>query len=428
MLDLKLIRTESERVRAGLASKGERSNLEALLEIDQEHRRVLQQVEQRKAERNAKSQEVPRLKQSGQDAGPLLEEMKRLAEEIKGLDAKVKELEGQLEAKLHWLPNLPHESVPVGKDASENAEVRRVGTIPEGGFVRKPHYEIGKDLGLLEFERASKISGSGFVAFTGWGARLQRALIQFMLDFHREQHGFTEVSAPYLVRRECMFGTGQLPKLEEDMYRTPEDDLFLIPTAEVSITNLFREEEHWHEEDLPLYRMGYSPCFRREAGTYGKDTRGLIRVHQFDKVELVKITTPESSYAEHESLTRAAEAILQALELPYRVLLLCTGDMSFAAAKCYDLEAWAAGEGRWLEVSSCSNFESFQARRMGLRYRNREGKLVHPHTLNGSGLALPRIIVAILENYQTEAGTVRVPKVLQPYLSGLSEFTKSAGH
>ena len=273
-----------------------------------------------------------------------------------------------------------------------------------------------------EIFKASKLSGSGFAVFTGWGARLERALIQYFLDHNREKFGFLEVSTPYLVKRETMYGTGQIPKLEEDMYRTEPDDLFLIPTAEVSITNLFAGDQLAHET-LPLYRMGYSPCFRREAGTYGKETRGLVRVHQFDKVEVVKVVAPETSYDELESLVGIAESLLQSLELPYRILTLASGDLSFAAAKCYDLEVWAPSEERWLEVSSCSNFEDFQSRRMNLRWRNEDNKLVHPHTLNGSALALPRIVVAILDNYQTESGTVRVPEVLKPYLGGLEEFT-----
>lgn len=425
MLDLKLIRTEPDRVREFLNRKGGSPHFERILELDREHRGHLQQVEAKKAERNQKSVDIPRLKKEGQDTTALMAEMKALADEIKALDEQVKACETELDEKLRWLPNLPHESTPVGPDASANVEVRRWGTIPADSFARKPHYDIAEELGLIDFKRGAKISGAGFVAFTGWGARLQRALISFFLDFHREHHGYTEVAIPYVVRRESMFGTGQLPKMEGDMYRCDEDDLFLIPTAEVPITNLYREDESLREDELPLYRMGYSPCFRREAGTYGKETRGLVRVHQFDKVELVKISKAETSYDELEALVGNAEAILKALELPYRVLALASGDLSFGAAKCYDLEAWAAAEGRWLEVSSCSNFEAFQARRMGLRYRNAEGKLVYAHTLNGSGLALPRIIVAILENYQTERGTVVVPAVLRPYLGGLEEFTKS---
>jgi seryl-tRNA synthetase len=418
MLDLKRIRTETDRVRAGLAAKGG-ADLQSILDLDLRMREILQEVEVQKAERNRSSEEIARRKKQGEDASELLDQMKALSESIKERDAELREIEQALDEKMRWLPNVPHESVPVG-DPSANREVRRWGEIPSDAFQPKPHYEIGELLGLLDFGRASKISGSGFAVFTGWGARLQRALIQYFLDQGR-QNRFVEVSTPFLVRRDSMFGTGQIPKLEEDMYRTEPDDLFLIPTAEVSITNLFAGEQVSHTE-LPIYRMGYSPCFRREAGTYGKETRGLVRVHQFDKVELVKIVEPADSYGELESLVACVERLLQSLELPYRVLELATGDLSFAAAKCYDLEVWAHAERRWLEVSSCSNFEEFQARRMNLRYRNEEKKLLYPHTLNGSGLALPRIVVALLENNQTERGTIRIPAPLRPYLDGMEEL------
>jgi seryl-tRNA synthetase len=418
MLDLKRIRTETDRVRAGLAAKGG-ADLQTILDLDLRMREILQEVEVQKAERNRSSEEIARRKKQAEDASDLLEQMKALSESIKERDAELREIEQALDEKMRWLPNVPHESVPVG-DPSANREVRRWGEIPSDSFQPKSHYEIGESLGLLDFGRASKISGSGFAVFTGQGARLQRALIQYFLDQGR-QNGFLEVSTPFLVRRDSMFGTGQIPKLEEDMYRTEPDDLFLIPTAEVSITNLFAGEQVAHTE-MPIYRVGYSPCFRREAGTYGKETRGLVRVHQFDKVELVKIVEPEGSYDELESLVACVERLLQSLELPYRVIELATGDLSFAAAKCYDLEVWAHAERRWLEVSSCSNFEEFQARRMNLRYRNQEKKLLYPHTLNGSGLALPRIVVALLENNQTERGTIRIPKPLRPYLDGKEEL------
>lgn len=420
MLDLKRIRTETDRIRAGLAAKGGHDQLlQAILDLDLRMREILQEVEVQKAERNRSSEEIARRKKQGEDASELLEQMKALSDSIKEKDAELREVEQALDEKMRWVPNVPHESVPVG-DPSANREVRRWGEIPSDAFQPRPHYEIGETLGLLDFGRASKISGSGFAVFTGQGARLQRALIQYFLDQGRG-NGFVEVSTPFLVRRESMFGTGQIPKLEEDMYRTEPDDLFLIPTAEVSITNLFASEQLSHTE-LPIYRMGYSPCFRREAGTYGKETRGLVRVHQFDKVELVKIVEPERSYDELESLVACVERLLQSLELPYRVIELATGDLSFAAAKCYDLEVWAHAERRWLEVSSCSNFEEFQARRMNLRYRNEEKKLLYPHTLNGSGLALPRIVVALLENNQTERGTIRIPPPLRPYLDGMEEL------
>jgi len=421
MLDLKTIRAETDRVRRGLEAKNAAQELDRILELDGDRRTLLQEVEQRKAERNRSSQEIARLKQTGTDAAPLMEQMRAVSEEIKDLDGRVRAIEDELDGLLARVPNLPHPSVPVGPDASANIEVRRWGALPSGGFRPLPHWEIAERLGVIDFRRASRLSGSGFVVFTGAGARLQRALIRLMIDLHTTRHGYREVSTPYLVRRECMFGTGQLPKMEEDMYRSEVDDLFLIPTAEVPITNLYREDT-LGEEALPIRMVGYSPCFRREAGAYGKDTRGLVRVHQFDKVEMVKIVRPDTSYDELESLVGNAETVLRELELPYRVITLASGDLSFSAAKCYDLEAWAPAEDRWLEVSSCSNFEAFQARRMGLRYRTSQGKLDYPHTLNGSGLALPRIIVAILEMHQTEQGTVRIPPALRPYMDGVEEL------
>lgn len=425
MHDLKLIRSEPDLVRRGLEAKFVAHELDRILALDEERRSLLTGVERKKADRNARSQEVPRRKAAGEDVAGLLAEMKRLAEEIKDDDARVRDVETELERLLSWVPNLPHESVPVGRDASHNVEVRRWGRPREAGGDVRPHYDLAEELGWIDFRRAARLSGSGFAVFTGPGARLRSALIRFMLDQHTGE-GSLEVSAPYLVRRECMFGTGQLPKMEEDMYRCEVDDLFLIPTAEVSITNLYRDET-LAEADLPVRLVGYSPCFRREAGTYGKETRGLVRLHQFDKVEMVRITRPEDSYAELERLVASAERVLQALELPYRVLALASGDLSFAAAKCYDLEAWAPAEGRWLEVSSCSNFEAFQARRIGVRYRSAAGRLEYPHTLNGSGLALPRIIVALLETHQTAHGTVRVPPALRPYLGGLEELGPGTG-
>lgn len=420
MLDIKRIRTESEEVRRGLAAKRAAIDLEPILALDTRVREILGVVEAKKAESNRGSKSIPERMKAGEDVSALKASLAELSREIKELDQEFRTVESELAERLRWVPNLPHPTVPLG-DASQNTVVRSWGQPLEAAPWRQPHYDIAERLGLVDFARGSKISGAGFVVYTGWGARLERALIQYFLDHNRERYGFVEVATPYLVRRESMFGTGQIPKLEEDMYRTEPDDLFLIPTAEVSITNLYAGEQLAHDE-LPLYRMGYSPCFRREAGTYGKETRGLVRVHQFDKVEVVKIVDPETSYDELESLVGVTESLLRSLDLPYRVLALASGDLSFAAAKCYDLEVWAAAEGRWLEVSSCSNFEDFQARRMDLRWRNRDGKLVFPHTLNGSALALPRIVVAILENYQTERGTVLVPGPLRPYLGGLEEF------
>ena len=425
MLDLKFIRADAERVRRGLDAKNVRHELDRILALDEERRNLLLQVERKKAERNQRSQEVPKLKAAGEDASALLADMKRLAEEIRQDDERVRAVEAELESLLAWIPNLPHASVPVGPDASANQEIRRWGEPGSLAARPRPHWEIAEELRLLDFQKGARLSGSGFVVFLGAGARLRSALIRFMLDRH-VRAGDLEVSAPYIVRRDCMFGTGQLPKMEEDMYRVDLDDLFLIPTAEVSITNLYRGEL-LAEEQLPIRLAGYSPCFRREAGTYGKETRGLVRLHQFDKVELVRLVKPETSYDELERLTAAAEGVLQALELPYRVLNLASGDLSFSSAKTYDLEAWAPAEGRWLEVSSCSNFEAFQARRIGVRYRTAAGKVEYPHTLNGSGLALPRVIVALLEVHQTEHGSVRIPAALRPYLGGLEELAPEPG-
>lgn len=421
MLNPKLVRSEPERVRKAIADKGESADLDAILELDKKRRSILAEVERKKAERNRAGEEIARLKKAGEDASEIISSMKRLSDEISSHDEELGRVERELDEKMLWLPNIPHESVPVGLDETSNVEIRRWGEFPPDDFQAVPHWEIGEQLGLFDLERASRISGSGFLIFTGLGAALERALIQMMLDFHVTHHGYQEISVPYLVRRDAMEGTGQIPKLEEDMYRCEQDDLFLVPTGEVPITNLFRNEI-LSADDLPKNYVGYTACFRREAGAAGRDTRGLIRVHQFDKVEMVKFVRPEYSYEELESLLKDAEDILQALELPYRVLTLCTGDLSFAAAKCYDLEVWAPAESRWLEVSSCSNFEAFQARRIGMRYRNDEGRLEHIHTLNGSGLALPRVVAAMLELNQTPEGTVRLPEALRPYMGGRSEL------
>jgi len=421
MLDQKLIRSDTDVVRRGLDAKGAGGMLDRILQLDNRWRGLLAEVEQKKAERNRSSQEIGRLKSEGGDAAGLMAAMKALSEEIRALDATVREVDDELQSLLMQLPNLPHDTVPLGPDASSNVEVRRQGPFPPESFRPAPHYEICESLDLVDFQRASVLSGAGFAVFTGVGAKLQRALISFMLERHIAG-GYREVSTPYIVLRECMFGTGQLPKMEEDMYHCEVDDLFLIPTGEVPITNLYRKDV-FTEDQLPVRLTGYTPCFRREAGAYGKETRGLIRVHQFDKVEMVKITPPETSYDELESLLADAEGVLQALELPYRVMILASGDLSFAAAKCYDIEAWAPAEGRWLEVSSCSNFEDFQARRIGLRYRDSRGKLRYPHTLNGSGLALPRVMAALLEVHQTDRGTVRVPEALRPHMNGLEEIS-----
>ena len=423
MLDLKFIRENREKVSAAIDHKHEKVDLEKLLLLDEKRRKLIGEADLLKQERNKTSALIPQLKKKGQDPQAELARMKEISDKITSLDNELRDLENQIEYLLLRIPNLPHQSVPIGEDDSANLVVREWGQHPRFDFQPRPHWELGELLGILDLPRSAKISGSNFALFVNLGARLERALISFMLDLHTQQHGYQEVWVPHLATRQTMTGTGQLPKLEEDMYRCEVDDLFLIPTAEVSVTNMHRDEILKGEE-LPICYTAYTPCYRREAGTYGRETKGLIRVHQFDKVELVKFVQPETSYQELEKLVANAEKVLQLLELPYRVRLLCTGDLSFAAAKCYDLEVWAPGVGKYLEVSSCSNFEDFQARRMNIRYRPQAGaKPELVHTLNGSGVALPRTVIGILENYQTKKGTVRLPKLLQPYLGGLEEIS-----
>ena len=421
MLDQRFVRQNPDAVRQAAANKNERVDVDRFLDLDERRRELLQTVESLKQRRNTVSDEIARMKRDGEDASERIAEMREVSTRIKGIDADLAGLQDSLQAILERLPNLPHPSVPVGADESANQEVRRWGDTPEVKFERKAHWDIGEALDIIDFQRAGKISGSHFVLFKGEGARLQRAMIQFMLDLHIRKHGYTEIIPPYIVNRQSMFGTGQLPKMEEDMYRTDMDDLFLIPTAEVPVTNMHRDEI-LPEDDLPIRYTAYSPCFRREAGSYGRETRGLIRVHQFDKVEMVKFVRPETSYDELETLVNDAEAVLQLLNIPYRVVALCTGELSFAAAKCYDLEAWAPGVNRWLEVSSCSNFEDFQARRSGIRYRDKAGKSRFVHTLNGSGMGMARTLIAVIEHYQTVQGGIRIPEVLVPYMGGLKEI------
>ena len=423
MLDLKFIRENRDKVSAAILNKHERIDLEQLLLLDEKRRKLIAEADSLKQERNKASSLIPQLKKEGKDPQTELARMKEISDKITSWDGELRDIETQIDYLLLRIPNLPHASVPVGEDDSANVVVRQWGDVPQFDFQPRPHWELGELHGILDLPRSAKISGSNFALFIGLGARLERALISFMLDLHTKQHGYKEIWPPHLVTRQTMTGTGQLPKLEEEMYRCEVDDLFLIPTAEVSVTNLHREEI-LKAEDLPIYYTAYTPCYRREAGTYGRETKGLTRVHQFDKVELVKFVKPETSYDELEKLVGNAEKVLQLLELPYRVRLLCTGDLSFAAAKCYDLEVWAPGVGKYLEVSSCSNFEDFQARRMNIRYRPQSGaKLEFVHTLNGSGLALPRTVIGIMENYQTDKGNIRIPKVLQPYLDGLEEIS-----
>ncbi len=416
MLDIELLRKDPEWVRERLSTrdKAYAELVDKALELDRERRAILKEIERLRAERNAKSKEIGKLKKEGKDTSELEAEVKNLRESIEKYEVELSEVETKLREVMLSIPNLPHESVPVGEDESQNVEVRRWGKPREFNFQPKPHWEIGERLGIIDFERASKLSGSRFSVLLGWGAKLERALINFMLDLHSKK-GYKEVLPPHLVRPEILIGTGQLPKFEEELYRCERDDLYLIPTAEVPLTNLFRDEI-LSEDQLPIYMVSYTPCYRREAGSYGKDVRGLIRQHQFDKVELVKIVKPEHSYEELERLTADAEAVLQALGLPYRVVLLCTGDMGFASAKTYDIEVWFPSQGRYREISSCSNCEDFQARRMNTKYRDSQGKLHFVHTLNGSGLAVGRTLSAILENYQQEDGSVIVPPALRDYL------------
>ncbi len=423
MLDMKFIRENSDKVKQAILNKGEKADLDLLLSLDEKRRSLLGQADELKHERNVVSENIARMKKEKKDAGSVIAEMRKVSEQIGALDDELRQLEEKINGLLLTIPNIPHESVPVGADEDANVVTKTWGELPQFDFEPRPHWELGQILGILDLPRAAKVTGTGFLVLTGKGARLQRALINFMLDLHVKKHGYTEVLPPFVANRASMTGTGQLPKLEEDMYLCEKDDLFLIPTAEVPVTNLHREET-FKEEDLPTYYTAYTACFRREAGAYGKDTRGMIRVHQFDKVEMVKFVKPETSYDELETLLQNAEEVLQLLGLPYRVRVLCTGDLSFAAAKCYDIEAWCAGLGNFQEVSSCSNFEDFQARRMQLRFRPKGGgKLQYVHTLNGSGMALPRTMIALLENYQTERGTVIVPEALRSYMEGMEEIT-----
>jgi seryl-tRNA synthetase len=415
MLDLKFIRENPEVVKNAIRLKGEKDTVDEILKLDERRRELIKKGDALKARRNDVTEEIANLKKQGKDATDLIEEMRKVSDEIKSIDAELKKVETELENLLLWLPNIPHSSVPIGKDASDNVVVRVWGEIPEFDFEIKDHLTLGKKLGIIDFERGAKLTGSGFPLYIGKGATLERALINFMLDLHIQKHGYTEVFPPFLVNEASMRGTGQIPKLKDDMYYCPEDDLYLIPTAEVPVTNIHRDE-NLDISELPKKYVAYSACFRREAGSWGRETKGFLRVHQFNKVELVKFTTPETSYDELESLVKDAEEVLQLLNIPYRVVLLCTGDMSFASAKTYDIEVWSPAEKKWLEASSCSNFEDFQARRMNVRFRrDKKSKPEFVHTLNGSGLATSRLMVALLENYQTPEGKVIVPKVLHKY-------------
>ncbi len=416
MLDIKRIRENPDEARRRLATrgKGDEQSVDALLALDQKRRELLVQVEQLKAERNRASKEIGAKKSKNESADALMAEMKAVSDKIAVLDSKVADVELQQEGLLLRIPNLPHADVPVGLDEAANRTERVWGQPPVYAFTPKPHWEIGAALDILDLPRAAKISGSGFIVFKGLGAKLERTLINLLLDLHIEEHGYLEIAPPFAVRESSMIGTGQLPKFAEDMYRIAEEDLWLVPTAEVPVTNLHREEI-LEAAALPIQYVAYTPCFRREAGSAGKDTRGIIRVHQFDKVELVHIVHPDVSYETLERLVGHAEKVLQLLGLHYRVVSLSTGDLGFGAARCYDLEVWAPGLGKWLEVSSCSNFEDFQARRMGLRFKNgAKGENRFCHTLNGSGTALARLVIALLETYQQADGSVLLPAALHP--------------
>ena len=423
MLDIRLIRERTEEVKARLGARGLNIDWDLLLKLDQERRDLLNAVEELRAQRRTASDQIAKLKRDKKPAEPLVEEMKSVGDRIAALEDELRSCEADLNNIALSIPNLPHESVPIGVDASANVEVRRWGKPPAFSFPAKPHWELGEALGILDFERAARMTGARFAVYAGAGARLERALLNFMLDLHTTEHGYKEVLPPYIVNRSSMTGTGQLPKFEDDLFRLADEDLMLIPTAEVPLTNLHREETV-SEAALPLRYTAFSPCFRREAGSYGKDTRGLIRQHQFNKVELVTFSFPETSYEELEVLARHAESVLQRLHLHYRVVTLCTGDMGFAAAKTYDLEVWLPAQGVFREISSCSNFEAFQTRRAGIRYKGRDGKSAFLHTLNGSALAIGRTFVAILENYQQADGTVIIPEVLRPYMAGMERITK----
>jgi seryl-tRNA synthetase len=417
MLDLAFVRDNLPKIEEMLRRRGQDPQVLARFrEMDAQRRQFITQSETLKAQRNRASEEIAKLKKAGQDATALVDETKKLREQGDSLEKQAAEIDLELRTLLAGIPNMPHESVPTGRSAEDNQEVRKWGTLPQFSFTPKPHWELGEQLGVLDLERAVKLSGARFAVYWDLGARMERALASFMLDLHTREHGYTEVLPPYMVNSDSMYGTGQLPKFADDLFKIDKHDLWLIPTAEVPLTNLYRAETIENSR-LPLSITGYTPCFRSEAGSYGKDVRGIIRQHQFQKVELVKFTRPEDSYAQHEQLTRDAEMVLQKLGLPYRVVLLCTGDMGAASAKTYDIEVWLPGQQLYREISSCSNFEAYQARRANIRYRPAGGKKSeYVHTLNGSGLAVGRTWLAILENYQQADGSVVVPEALRPYM------------
>ncbi|OXS73113.1 serine--tRNA ligase [Domibacillus enclensis] len=425
MLDMKYLRSHFAEVKERLKFRGEdMSAFEDFEELEKKRRELLGQTEELKSKRNTVSQEVARLKKEKQDADALIAEMREVGDSIKSLDADLRETEDKLEQLMLRMPNIPHESVPHGDSEDDNVEIRKWGEIPSFDYEAKAHWDLATDLDILDFERAAKATGSRFTFYKGAGSKLERALISFMLDLHTEEHGYTEMMPPYLVNRTSMTGTGQLPKFEEDAFRIEAEDYFLIPTAEVPVTNYHRDEI-LNVDELPISYAAYSACFRSEAGSAGRDTRGLIRQHQFNKVEMVRFVKPEDSYQELETLTGHAEKVLQLLGLPYRVLDMCSADLGFTAAKKYDLEVWLPSYGEYKEISSCSNFEGFQARRANIRFRREKtGKPEHVHTLNGSGLAIGRTVAALLENYQQEDGSILIPEVLRPYMGGKEKIVK----
>ncbi|MFC5451470.1 serine--tRNA ligase [Paenibacillus aestuarii] len=425
MFDVKLLRSDLAAVQTAMANRGKQiDELNGFTELDKKRRELLQETEQLKNRRNTVSQEVALRKRSGENADELIQEMKVVGDRIKELDDEIRVLDESLQQVLLSIPNMPHASVPIGLSEEENVETRRVGEVPQFDFEVKPHWEIAQELGILDFEAAGKVTGSRFVFYKGLGARLERALINFMMDLHSDQHGYEEMLPPFIVNRESLTGTGQLPKFEEDVFKLENSEYFLIPTAEVPVTN-YHSQDILANEQLPVNFVAFSACFRSEAGSAGRDTRGLIRQHQFNKIELVKMVRPEDSYDELEKLTSHAERVLQLLKLPYRVLTLCTGDIGFSSAKTYDLEVWLPNSGTYREISSCSNFEDFQARRANIRFRrDAKAKPEFVHTLNGSGLALGRTVAAILENYQQADGSVVIPDVLVPYMSNVKVITK----
>jgi seryl-tRNA synthetase len=422
MLDVKLLRENLTRVKEGMAARGSEINWEEFVSLDRERRDALSHLEKLKEKKNRLSGEIGRIKKSGGDGGVLMREVEQISEAIRVAEGPLTKIESRFETFMLQLPNLPHPSVPRGKNAEDNREIRRWGERPRFDFPAKNHWDVGEELEILDFARAAKIAGARFTLYRGAGALLERALINFMLELHTRERGYQEMLPPALVNRASLTGTGQLPKFEEDLFRIPDPEYFLSPTAEVPLTNIHREEI-LKREDLPIRYVAYTPCFRREAGSYGQDVRGLIRQHQFNKVELVKFAEPETSYDELEKMVQDAEEVLKRLELPYRVVELCSGDMGFSAAKTYDLEVWLPGQGAYREISSCSNCEDFQARRAEIRYRKEnKGKPSFVHTLNGSGLAVGRTLVAVLENYQRKDGSVVVPEVLRSYMGGLERI------